>query len=282
MASISNVEKGLFLKLFVRSGYVLDFTTSEFDTFTMGSVGVPLCEHYGMSKGKSLTAYINSAGAADCIKLLSDLFEYYEANYQTEISCNKEDYYLETSWHEAKTYQGIYLKCRQVMNRVNAIPLSISGSSESLKEKFSSEYMTAQIDLMVRMQSENPTEAIGKSKELIESCCKTILEECQSDYDSNWKVAQLVKATMKKLCIAAEDVDASTSEGKTVKAIMGNLQGVAGGLAELRNSYGSGHGKSASYKGLSTRHAKLAVGSSIALVEYLWDTFEWRKQAGRL
>ena len=26
------------------------------------------------------------------------------------------------------------------------------------------------------MQSENPTEAIGKSKELIESCCKTILE----------------------------------------------------------------------------------------------------------
>ena len=253
MASISNVEKGLFLKLFVRSGYVLDFTTSEFDTFTMGSVGVPLCEHYGMSKGKSLTAYINSAGAADCIKLLSDLFEYYEANYQTEISCNKEDYYLETSWHEAKTYQGIYLKCRQVMNRVNAIPLSISGSSESLKEKFSSEYMTAQIDLMVRMQSENPTEAIGKSKELIESCCKTIL-----------------------------DVDASTSEGKTVKAIMGNLQGVAGGLAELRNSYGSGHGKSASYKGLSTRHAKLAVGSSIALVEYLWDTFEWRKQAGRL
>ncbi|MDR1358549.1 MAG: abortive infection family protein [Coriobacteriales bacterium] len=53
-------------------------------------------------------------------------------------------------------------------------------------------------------------------------------------------------------------------------------------IAELRNLYGSGHGKSASYKGLTTLHAKLAVGSNITLVNYLWDTYECRKQSGRI
>lgn len=44
---------------------------------------------------------------------------------------------------------------------------------------------------------------------------------------------------------------------------------VAGGIAELRNPYGTGHGKPDSYKGLTVRHAKLAVGSATTLVEYL-------------
>ena len=46
---------------------------------------------------------------------------------------------------------------------------------------------------------------------------------------------------------------------------LGNLIAIAEGMTTLRNSYGSGHGRAASYK---ERHAKLAVGSSITLVEF--------------
>lgn len=45
----------------------------------------------------------------------------------------------------------------------------------------------------------------------------------------------------------------------------------------VNTNYGSGHGKPASYKGLEERHAKLAVGSSITLVEFLWCTHERTK-----
>ena len=45
-------------------------------------------------------------------------------------------------------------------------------------------------------------------------------------------------------------------------------------MMELRNKYGSGHGKSSSYKGLQERHAKLAIGASITLVNFLWDSNE--------
>ena len=39
-------------------------------------------------------------------------------------------------------------------------------------------------------------------------------------------------------------------------------------MAELRNSYGSGHGKDAKFKGLSPRHARLAVGDGVIVVHF--------------
>ena len=56
--AMTEIEKGCFLRLFNRGGYVLNFTTDSFDIFTKSSIGVALCARYGLSKGKSLTAYI--------------------------------------------------------------------------------------------------------------------------------------------------------------------------------------------------------------------------------
>lgn len=278
MAKITNIEKGAFLSLFNRGGYVLNFSTDSFDVFTQNSVGLALCNHYGLSKGKSLTTYVNEANENDVIKLLSDLLEYYEMYYQSEIDSTEDSYWGGSK----KEYQAHYKKCRAVIDRIKLNLTPFTNAGETLKERFSSAYVSTQIDIMLKMQNENPTEAIGKSKEFIESCCKTILEESQTAIDKDWNVSQLVKATLKLLEISTDNVNDSASESKLVKAILGNLHGIAGNIAELRNAYGSGHGKSASYKGLTVRHAKLAVGSSITLVNYLWDTYEWRKENGRI
>ena len=277
MTAITKIEMGAFLSLFNRGGYVLDFSTDRFNVFTLNSVGLALCENYGLSKGKSLTAYVHDAEEKDVIKLLGDLLEHYEVHYRSEIDAVGGEKEMLKEGAPIKTYQGYYKKCREVIDRVklNILPMAVAG--DNLKVKFSSEYISNQIDLMLKMQIENPTEAIGKSKEFIESCCITILEESNETIDKNWTVSQLVKATMTHLKIATENVSETTAEGKTIKAILGNLHGIAGNIAELRNPYGSGHGKSASYKGLTVRHAKLAVGCSITLVGYLWDTYEWRK-----
>ena len=60
-------------------------------------------------------------------------------------------------------------------------------------------------------------------------------------------------------------------------AVLGNLRAIPTKLAEIRNPFGSGHGKSASYQGLEIRHAKLAVGSSITFVDFIWSTYESTK-----
>ena len=122
---------------------------------------------------------------------------------------------------------------------------------QPIKKAFSSEYISEQMRIMLDSQKENPTESIGKSKELIESCCKTILEDNTVVIDKKWDITRLVDETVKLLKI-------------TPKVISQNI-------ATIRNAYGTGHGKSASYKGLEERHAKLAVGSSLTLVNFLWD-----------
>lgn len=55
----------------------MDFTTAKFNLFTFNSIGIRLCEKYGLSKGKSLEAFCNEAQQEDVFKLLSDLMDYY-------------------------------------------------------------------------------------------------------------------------------------------------------------------------------------------------------------
>ena len=74
------------------------------------------------------------------------------------------------------------------MNRVLNIATPLAVNAAELQEKFSSQYLSKQIELMLKMQSENPTDAIGKAKELIESCCKTILDNKGVAWDKNWDI----------------------------------------------------------------------------------------------
>lgn len=145
---------------------------------------------------------------------------------------------------------------------------------QPIKKAFSSEYINNQIKIMIDSQSNNPTEAIGKAKELVESCCETILEYNGVVSNKDWKLHNLVDETMKLLKITPNHISDTAKEARAIKAILGSLKGIASNIAIVRNAYGTGHGKTNSYRGLESRHAKLAVGSSITLVNFLWDSFE--------
>lgn len=60
---------------------------------------------------------------------------------------------------------------------------------------------------------------------------------------------------------------------------MSNLASVTQGLAEIRNLYGTGHGKDGKRRGLLPRHARLAVGAATTLVTFLLDTHRERGNA---
>lgn len=276
---MNNTEKGLFLKLFNRGGYVLDFSTADFDTFTMESVGVALCSHYGLSKGKSLNAFINESTDDKSNKLLLDLLNYYELhypNFEKERDGINDPYSYGTP---NDVYGKYYAKCKEIAQRISSNQFS-AFAAKSVEEAFSSEYINKQMSIMLENQSTNPTEAIGKAKELIESCCETILERNGITPNKDWKLNQLVDETMKLLEITPKHIPDTAKEATAIKAILGSLRGIATNIAIIRNAYGSGHGKSASYKGLQERHAKLAIGCSVTLVNFMWDSFE-RKNSVR-
>ena len=155
--------------------------------------------------------------------------------------------------------------------KIDRALLSVN-SAKDLATSFDAEYLSKQITRLETAVLHDPELAIGTAKELVETCCKTIMTERNEKIDKNWNLSQLVKNTCKILKLTPADIPESAKAADTIKRLLSNLATVTQGLAELRNQYGTGHGRNATTKGLSSRHAKLAVGAATTLVIFLFET----------
>ncbi|AVR46014.1 hypothetical protein C7S20_12545 [Christiangramia fulva] len=154
---------------------------------------------------------------------------------------------------------------------------SLARKTENIRKILNAEYVTQQINLMETSIENSPHIAIGLAKELIETCCKSIFEERKIKYEKSWDLPKLMKETTKLLKLTPEDISDEVKAAKSIKQILGSLSSVVQGIGEIRNEYGSGHGKDGKFKGLQPRHAKLAVGAASTLAIYLLETHELRK-----
>jgi Abortive infection C-terminus len=138
--------------------------------------------------------------------------------------------------------------------------------------EFSAEYLSLEISIIENAIDNDLSLAIGSAKEMLETCCKTILEECGKPVTDKPDVLPLVRRRMEELKLLPDGVSEQAKGSKTIKGILGSLATIAQNLAELRNLYGTGRGKHGRTRGLSRRHAKLAVGAATRLAAFLFDT----------
>lgn len=134
-------------------------------------------------------------------------------------------------------------------------------------------YIAQQITRMEAAVAGDPDLAIGTAKELVETCCKTILQEKSIQSPTNADLPQLLRLTCKNLSLIPQDIPDKAKAADTIKRLLSNLGTIGQGLAELRNLHGTGHGKVAKTKGLTPRHAKLAVGAASTLAVFLIETY---------
>ncbi len=142
----------------------------------------------------------------------------------------------------------------------------------SARETFNADYILRQITRMEAGVETDPALAIGTAKELVESTCKAILEARSVPTSGREDMPELVRLVTRELRLAPGDVGAESRDPDTVRRILGSLGTLAGGVSELRNAYGTGHGRSPSASGLGPRHARLATGSASTLAVFLWET----------
>lgn len=143
---------------------------------------------------------------------------------------------------------------------------------------FDSKVLRQQIDRIRNAIEDDPDLAIGTAKELVETTCRTILADYGLIADAGWDVTRLVKEARGVLKLVPEDIPDSAKGADTIKRMLSNLGQISQGIAELRNLYGTGHGKEGQFKGLGPRHARLAVGCATALATFLFETHEFRKE----
>ncbi len=139
-------------------------------------------------------------------------------------------------------------------------------------------YVVQQITRMESSVLNDPELAIGTAKELIETCCKSILHERNIEIPSNADIPQLVKLTSKELQLTPSDIPEAAKASEIIKRLLSNLATITQGIAEICNLYGTGHGKAVTAKGLTSRHAKLAVGAASTLAVFLIETHQVRRQ----
>jgi hypothetical protein len=162
--------------------------------------------------------------------------------------------------------------------RVEGITPAVA-TAHQVATRIDAEYLSQMVTRMEGAVDTDPDLAIGTAKEFIESICKTILEEREAAYDRNDDLPQLVRKTARVLQLTPPDIADTARAAETVRRMLMNLATLVQGSAELRNAYGTGHGRSedqARKSRLTPRHARLAVGSASTLGVFLYETHEAR------
>lgn len=144
------------------------------------------------------------------------------------------------------------------------------------------DYVSQQISRMEAAVANDPALAIGTAKELVETCCKTILTDRGVPFSKNADLPELVSLTAKELDLTPKDIPEQATARDTIKRLLSNLATITQGVAELRNHYGTGQGKHAGAKGLQARHARLAVGAASTLAAFLAETHDDRRRTASL
>jgi hypothetical protein len=153
-------------------------------------------------------------------------------------------------------------------------------ATQKLKTAFEHATMTYVVQQITRMEAAievDPGLAIGTAKELVETCCKTILFDRNLAVDKSTDLPSLVKQAAKALALTPDDIPEQARAAETIRRLLSNLGSITTAVAELRNLYGTGHGKDARAKGLQARHARLAVGAASTLALFLIETHEARR-----
>ena len=244
---MTEIEKGYFLRLFNRGGYVLDFSTNDFDSFTLTSVGVALCQRYNLSKGKSLVAYCSEADNTKVTKLFSDLLDYYEA-FCKGRSCEDE-------------YKGIYEKGKEIIARENA---SIVLEAPAV--------IAVNRDYIVNIASRANRDVDNGEYDSAITKARTLLEEVFCHAIETKGVQPSESGDIGKLYNQVKNLY-SMHQGKDmdrrINGLLSGLEKIISSIAEMRNKGSDSHGVGANRINIGEHHARLFVNSAITMADFI-------------
>ncbi len=257
MSSLTMLEKSKLETLFDMSGgYVLNFSDATFANFFAkhGNFDIHSKKYQagGTSKAKKLREFWKQEPDHIVGEVLAALIEHHQSYAQAPDSALIEE-------------------CKAIASRMRSGTVTLWGLKAN-EAACDSAYIAKQIRRIESSIHHDPSLAIGTAKELVETCCKTILKERGIEFGSADDIPKLTRAALKSLNLVPETVDEASRGADVIKRLLSNLGTIGNNLAELRSLYGTGHGKHGAASELSARHAKLAVGAAATLVTFLFDT----------
>jgi len=260
MSSMTLGEKAKFERLLKMSdGYVLDFVDGSFGAF-FAELEIDIHDQkyqtIGPSKAKKLRAFWTIEDDHTVGRALLALIEHHTDNGRRLFDIKVTE---------------LINQCREIVKRL----MGAGPSLNPLKEQaatFNARYLTDQIRRMESSIQTDPALAIGTAKELVETCCKTILDQRGKPVKGMPEVSTLTKDVLKELKLVPEGVPDASRGSDVIKGILRSLGSIGNDLAQLRGLYGTGHGKHGQATGLHVRHARLAAGAAATFCTFIFET----------
>ena len=151
--------------------------------------------------------------------------------------------------------------------------------ARSVADALDAGWMARAIQRMEQAIESDPELAIGTAKELVESCCKSILKQRDVEFSKGADINDLTKLLVKELKLVPDGITDEVKGADNIRLILRNLTQLPHNLAQLRGLYGTGHGRDGNHRGLQPRHARLAVASAVAFIDFVADTHRQRDAA---
>ncbi|MGO9447061.1 MAG: abortive infection family protein [Solirubrobacteraceae bacterium] len=183
----------------------------------------------------------------------------------------KGQFMLDTYQSRREFFQREFEPLLTALERFASAPLDDLVSAEA--EALDSASVLAAWGKAVERRSGDPEGAITAARTLLESVCKTILDDLGESYGSGDDLPKLYRVVSKALKLAPADY---TDE--QLRRILGGATTVVEGLGSLRNSEGDAHGRGRKSYKPSGRHAGLAVNLAGSVAVFLMQTWEDRRE----
>lgn len=135
--------------------------------------------------------------------------------------------------------------------------------------KLNSESVTAAWTKALERRHREPDAAITAARTLLESTCKTILDDASVDYTAKDDLPKLYR----KVCTVLK-LHPSEHTEELFKRILGGCANVVEGLGSVRNAEGDAHGQGRKSYRPAARHAALAVNLAGSMALFLMETDE--------
>ena len=273
MSSLTHTEKRYLEKIFqMESGYVLSFSDRTFsEFFDQHNIDIYDLKYqvFGTSKAKILRAFWQLESDRKVGTVLSDMLDYYK-----EI-CNIDG-------REMDLDRRLLGKVRGIIGRLTG-QSAVSDSSMKILIDYANSgdfnNLLNHINLLCDTVESNSELAIGTAKDLLEAICRTILEDYNIQPQKE-SLPKLVKIVSKQLGLLPEDISDDKKGSDAIRRVLNSLAQVTQGVAELRNLYGTGHGRSSHRQsGIQPRHARLVVNSVITVVTFWIETSDERQKS---
>lgn len=153
---------------------------------------------------------------------------------------------------------------------------SMDGAREILDRTAEVHFLRGQVEALEEAVLTRPGIALDLARSLIETTCKTILEDLGIEISGSWDCPRLMKETLARMRVSS---DASPEVREGVKDVVRGVSTVVNGLCALRNREGAAsHGRDAFSKNLAPPRALLAARASDAIVCFLWSVHKgWQE-----